>query len=429
MEVGDCNSIGSGSDCVYIDGKKIYEEENIPVVIDNNINYESFKDNLLANLYSTVEFLKNELMEKNALLKQELNEKNFLVRILLKRENIINDPILNSSCNSTLMETSSEAVNLINTAFNENSQVNNTEFNTDVFVDLNNGRYKSSESLLEDNNMIYEDDDVFNYSFDTNSKSEMLWNPEDINEDLRKQDISNKLREQLNELREIEHYKYLNNKTKNVTSEDALSDPHNNIKSSLIVSDVSPMLCNNNTSNDISINPINDQIVNSTHEWPPNTCLIVGDSILNNLDEKRLSKGNVTVKVRSFPGCTVEDMHYYIEPLLRKKPSQIILHVSTNDAPYKSSDDILTSILLLKSAISNQLPTATIIISQPTIRYDNSLAKVTIRNLNGKLRQLKIMMVDNSNIDVDQLSKKGLHLSKWGTSRLAMNFLSIMRQF
>lgn len=400
----------NGNDCIYIDSQKIYEEENIPIVIDNNKD-ESFKDHLLANLYSTVEFLKNELMEKNALLKQELNEKNFLVRLLLKRENIIDDPTYNS-CISTLMETRSEDEKIINTTFNDNSQ-DSKDFNANLVVNLHNGKYKSSESLVDD------------------VESEMLQNPDDINEKLRKQDISNKLYNQLNELREFEHYKYIKNKSKNVTSEIALSDQDQHTIKPAIVSKDSHKC--NNTSNEISINPINqeDNTVNNNnnHKWPPNTCLIVGDSILNNVDEKKLSKGNVTVKVRSFPGSTVEDMYYYIEPLLRKGPSQIILHVSTNDAPYKSSDDILSSILLLKAFISNQLPKANIIISQPTIRYDNSLAKVTIRSLNAKLQQLKIMMVNNSNIDVDQLSKKGLHLNKWGTSRLAMNFLSIIRQF
>ena len=56
-------------------------------------------------------------------------------------------------------------------------------------------------------------------------------------------------------------------------------------------------------------------------------------------------------------------------------------------------------------------------------------AKYTIRDLNAKLNLLNINVVDNSNIDVEQLGKKGLHLNKWGTSRLAMNYLSLVRQF
>ena len=47
---------------------------------------------------------------------------------------------------------------------------------------------------------------------------------------------------------------------------------------------------------------------NNNHVWPENTCLIVGSSILNNLDENKLNKGNLVVKVRPFPGSTINNM-------------------------------------------------------------------------------------------------------------------------
>ena len=34
---------------------------------------------------------------------------------------------------------------------------------------------------------------------------------------------------------------------------------------------------------------INEHNTQKGHYWPPNTCLIVGDSILNNLDESKLA--------------------------------------------------------------------------------------------------------------------------------------------
>ena len=39
---------------------------------------------------------------------------------------------------------------------------------------------------------------------------------------------------------------------------------------------------------------------NFKHAWPAGTCLIVGDSILTGIDEKRLSRNNQVVKVRDF---------------------------------------------------------------------------------------------------------------------------------
>ena len=51
--------------------------------------------------------------------------------------------------------------------------------------------------------------------------------------------------------------------------------------------------------------------------WEKNTILIAGDSILYGIDERRLSN-KVKVKVHSFPGATISDMHFYLQPLLEK---------------------------------------------------------------------------------------------------------------
>ena len=147
------------------------------------------------------------------------------------------------------------------------------------------------------------------------------------------------------------------------------------------------------------------------HVWPENTCLIVGDSILNNLKESKLTEKNRVVKVRAFPGSNIQDMFSYIVPLLRKRPSYLILHIGTNDAAYKPVDDILNELIKLKTFISEQLPTCKIVISQPTTRNDNLKAKVTINHLINKLDILGIPTIDNSNIGLEQLGKRGIHLN------------------
>lgn len=55
------------------------------------------------------------------------------------------------------------------------------------------------------------------------------------------------------------------------------------------------------------------------HAWNHGCTLIAGDSILNGIDEKKLSKRR-NVKVRNFPGATTADMKDYLKPLLRKNP-------------------------------------------------------------------------------------------------------------
>ena len=82
---------------------------------------------------------------------------------------------------------------------------------------------------------------------------------------------------------------------------------------------------------------------NFKHAWPTGTCLIVGDSILTGIDEKRLSRNKQVVKVRNFRGATIGDLKHHLVPLLKKKPEHIMLHTGTNDAVSKIPDRFLTS--------------------------------------------------------------------------------------
>ena len=77
-------------------------------------------------------------------------------------------------------------------------------------------------------------------------------------------------------------------------------------------------------------------------------CLIVGDSILIGINEKRLPTNNQVVKVRGFRGTTVDDLKHHLDLLLKKKPEQIILHIGTNDALSKTSRQIPEKLTQLK---------------------------------------------------------------------------------
>ena len=99
--------------------------------------------------------------------------------------------------------------------------------------------------------------------------------------------------------------------------------------------------CNDDDSSDSTV---------SSHKWPKRTVLIVGDSIISGVDERRISHRNNT-KVRVFPGATVDDMFDYIKPLLLKAPDTIIVHVGTNNCVNETSRSILDKILRLKTFI------------------------------------------------------------------------------
>ena len=55
----------------------------------------------------------------------------------------------------------------------------------------------------------------------------------------------------------------------------------------------------------------------SIRQWKKGTTLIVGDSMLPGMKEKRKT-GNRSVKVRIFPGATTHDIYDYLKPLLKK---------------------------------------------------------------------------------------------------------------
>ena len=67
-------------------------------------------------------------------------------------------------------------------------------------------------------------------------------------------------------------------------------------------------------------------------QHPSNTTVIAGDSIVNAIREESLSGKHGVVKVRNFPGATIEDMQHNLVPILERNPCHLILHVGTNNA-------------------------------------------------------------------------------------------------
>ena len=54
------------------------------------------------------------------------------------------------------------------------------------------------------------------------------------------------------------------------------------------------------------------------------------------------------VQVRDFRGATIDDLKHHLVPLLKKKAEHIILHIGTNDAVSKTSEQIVDELLQLK---------------------------------------------------------------------------------
>ena len=154
----------------------------------------------------------------------------------------------------------------------------------------------------------------------------------------------------------------------------------------------------------------------------------MGDSILNGLIEENLSKQH-KVGIRKLPGATMDDLNYHVYPTLRKKPKHIIIHIGTNDTTRSTSREILDKLLKLKILIKETLPETETTFSTPTIRSYNGKAALTVRNLCDHLLVLNMNILDNRNITSKHVGRKGFHLNKAGSTRLAKNIIHKLRKF
>ena len=162
------------------------------------------------------------------------------------------------------------------------------------------------------------------------------------------------------------------------------------------------------------------------HPWPKGTTLIAGSSLLLGINEGKLQK--YKCKVRPFPGSTIDDMYDYLNPLLKKNPSNIILHIGSNDALDKTTEEIANEIIHLKEFIESVLPSVKIFWSCPILRLDNMKANTVLRELSQWLKFFTNNVIDNNNIDGTCIGKKGLHLNAKGSGRLAINLISLMKR-
>ena len=115
-------------------------------------------------------------------------------------------------------------------------------------------------------------------------------------------------------------------------------------------------------------------------------------------------------------------------PIIRKKPSHLIIHIGTNDAKRFSSREILDQLLNLKKNVSEQVPHCKVIISTPTVRSDHGKAGLTVNQLTKHLPQLKTGIVGNTNITSRHIEIKGLHLIFSRTTQLAKNLANIIKK-
>lgn len=158
-----------------------------------------------------------------------------------------------------------------------------------------------------------------------------------------------------------------------------------------------------------------------------NLVYILSDSMLNQINEKKLYD-KYEVKVMCHGGCTIECIYSHIPEVIKRNPKYLVLHIGTNNSKEMTSDEVLCQLTKLKKFIEMVLPNTTVIISQPTVRTDDSRANQIIINLNTKLRRTNYILMDNSNIQASHLGKRGLHFNSHGTKLMAININYLLRR-
>ena len=153
---------------------------------------------------------------------------------------------------------------------------------------------------------------------------------------------------------------------------------------------------------------------------------IAGDSLVKNLHGWKMSKSNVKVGVQSFSGCSTEDMACNIQPVLRREPDEVILHVGTNSLQkHTTAHACAKEIIVLAKSIDE---TTQVTISSLITRSDKADMTTKIKEVNRFLKsschQNNWNFIDNGNITAEHLNGSKLHLSKTGTTILAKNILS-----
>ena len=160
--------------------------------------------------------------------------------------------------------------------------------------------------------------------------------------------------------------------------------------------------------------------------WPKGTTLVIGDSLLQGLNENRLKK--YKAKIRCLPGCKVDDLYDYSIPLLKKKPTNIIIHCGTNDISNKTAGMVINELKNLKNHIEEQNPGINVYFSAPICRTDDNTLNKKLQEVTAYLEQNFTFLVSSENIDGTCLGKRGLHLNPKGSGRLAINLIALMKR-
>ena len=156
--------------------------------------------------------------------------------------------------------------------------------------------------------------------------------------------------------------------------------------------------------------------------------IIVGDSLLNGINEKGLSKSH-SIKVNNIPGGTSDVILDKLDDFLKNKLDGLIVYAGTNDIT--KGKNLLNNVKKILKQVKKFSPNTKVAFSSIVTRKDKKDISKTVQDTNSRLKnywsQKNIDFIQNSNITEEHLGIKKLHLNKNGNSLLANNFLKYLR--
>ena len=158
--------------------------------------------------------------------------------------------------------------------------------------------------------------------------------------------------------------------------------------------------------------------------------LLIGDSIIKNLDPKKMSKRPMAKRV--YRGCKVQDIKTEEDNLPPQGIKAVLIHAGTNNVPVSDDPKGLAQHLdELGSAIQDRESNCEVIVSG-IIHRDDTECENNISTSNAEIKKVcrknKWYFVDNDNIDSSCLNSSGLHLNRKGDSVLASNLIRAIRK-
>ena len=123
----------------------------------------------------------------------------------------------------------------------------------------------------------------------------------------------------------------------------------------------------NNELDDSNLSETRKKKVENYKKIKKKTVLIVGDSMLNGIEESKLLKTR-HIRVQRIPGGRIDDIKENPNDLLHEELQKVIIHVATNNEMTHTSKEIFKKLISLKHQIKSILLKCEVTISNLIMR-------------------------------------------------------------